>query len=75
MSVTKFEPEKIGALAWAVLANNDYRAAMQLPVDKLQDHCYQGGADVEDRRIKAFFDRLYMANQMAFYLTYSSDCA
>jgi hypothetical protein len=75
MSVIKFEANDIGALAWAVQAKNNYRSAFELTRDKLESHFFKIDYAGEDKRIACFFDRLYIANQLAYFTTYQDDCA
>jgi len=71
MSVILYEAEDIGALAWAVLCNTEYKSAMQIPRDRYEAIAFKMDYEAEEKFVKCFFDRLYIANQLAFYTTYS----
>lgn len=75
MSVIKFESKDIGALAWSIIANNTYRDAIEIIRDKYETHIFKMNSEDEDKRIKCFFDRVYLANQLAYYTSYQDECA
>jgi hypothetical protein len=75
MSVIAFRPEDIGALAWSILSNDNYRSAFLLDRDRLDTIQFKMDTDSEDHRIKCFFERLYLANQLAYFTTYQEGLA
>ena len=75
MSVIKYESRDFGALTWAIIANNNHREAIKIVRDKYETMIFKMGSDAEDNRIKSFFDRVYIANQLAYYVSYQDECA
>lgn len=75
MSVIKYESKDIGALAWAIIANNNHREAIKIIRDKYETLIFKMDSDDEDKRIKCFFDRVYIANQLAYFTSYQDECA
>jgi hypothetical protein len=74
MSVIKFESKDIGAVAWSIIANNNYRDAFPITRDKYESKIFKMNGDDEDKRIKCFFDRVFIANQLAYYTSYQDEC-
>jgi hypothetical protein len=74
MSVILFRREHMGRIASTIINTPRYLEAMKLEQDRKEEGGYLK-MDAEDIQNRAFHfcDRLYMANQLAYYLTYSSE--
>ena len=75
MAVIKYESQDFGALAWAIIANNNHREAIKIVRDKYETMLFKMNSEDEDNRIKSFFDRVYIANQLAYYISYQDECS
>jgi len=75
MSVILYDAKDLGALAFNVSANHELREAFPSVEDRLNEALFKHTYDQETNRINCFFDRLYMANQLAYYYTYQDECS
>lgn len=74
MSVIIYRAQDIGALVGYVLMENKYKEAFEITRDKFDNYIYKVGEEAKDNRIFCFFNRLFIANQLAGFITYKSDC-
>jgi hypothetical protein len=74
MSVILYDPKDFGGLANAIIREPMARESMQLPQDKLEERALKLSECDVDNRIECFFNRLYIANQLAYATTYKDEC-
>ena len=74
MSVIAYESKDVGAIAYEILMNNEYCDALKLIRDHHEAKTFSLGVKDEYQKTKCFFDRLYIANQLANFTSYDDEC-
>ena len=72
MSVIEYKGEDVGALANVVLMNEEYKSAITSIKDHYEELVFKKDQKAIDNTVICFFDRLYIANQLAAAITYPS---